>query len=573
MGLASLGYGDPLPTPTPVVQATLACVSDKEFHEFIQSSDKAALADIDDEGAHAPLMLSVLDLSHWTALMNVVTADKAAGMIRLQKAQQSLAVILDQDEVDLEDANRNTRAVEAYLRTANPHEEWTKEIPAPTVNLNDAASGDCTVKLHPLLSRLNIAPCHKTAIEDLSESIVNTQSEVTREKLEASGKGPSIPFLPPRAVEDLLATRSHRTWCVNNINLLAPITVPMWKMWANMDDKEIKICEDRALNRLYMQKEAVLIPNAFPLAMFDHHKCTTTKVQVLVKQDVITCPPRHKKHSATFWNCQRPYIRCTCEQNATSGCTGTMLWFDHAIWYMINNLESFFDQAYGSKLAGKYGAFITWINGAARQAVRAQITFMKIRHLMATAALEATVNVDGKLLAMYFEAPGAKIVERFVRPAQFSLDTAPSASPSTYKKRKYQNNTEKSPASIGYQPWSNEHKGGRGRGQPRRGRGGFYNKNYRSNPSNDGIQFLDTRQNTKLARDSEGQRPGFQSPRQIVQQRGMPEEITMIDSTPPNAIKSVIYGGFGSASGTGSSAPVTKPWSPIKGRVLDWADL
>ena len=366
MDLISLGYGDPLLMPTLAVQATIACVSDMEFHEFIQTSDKVALANTDDKGAHALLLLSVLDLSHWTALMNVVTADKVASLTRLKQAQQSLASILDQDEADLDEANRNTCAVEAYLRAANPHEDWTKEIPAPTVNLNDPTNSDCTVKLHPLLSRLNIAPSHKTAIEDLSENIVNTQSEVTWEKLEASSKGPSIPFLPPRAVEELLATRSHRTWYVNNINLLAPITTPMWKMWSNMVDREVKVCEDRALNRLYMQKEAVFILNAFPLAMFDHHKYTTTKVQVLVKQDVITCPPRHKKHSVTFWNCQRPYIRCTCEQNTTSGCTGTMLWFDHAIWFMINNLESFFDQAYGSKLAGKYGAFITWINGAAR---------------------------------------------------------------------------------------------------------------------------------------------------------------------------------------------------------------
>ena len=292
---------------------------------------------------HVKTGIYKLDLSHWTALMNVVTTDKAVGLIRLKQAQQSLASILDQDEVDLDEANRNTRAVEAYLSTANPHEDWTKEIPAATINLNDPASGDCTIKLHPLLSRLNIAPSHKIAIKDLSKSIVNTQSEVTREKLEASGKGPSIPFMPPQAVEELLATCSHRTWCVNNINLLAPITTPMWKMWTNIDDREVQVCEDRALNRLYMQKEAVLIPNAFPLAMFDHYKCTTTKVQVLVKKDVITCPPRHKKHSAMFWNYQRPYIRCTCEQNATSSCTSTMLWFDHAIWYMINNLESFFD--------------------------------------------------------------------------------------------------------------------------------------------------------------------------------------------------------------------------------------
>ena len=69
---------------------------------------------------------------------------------------------------------------------------------------------------------------------------------------------------------------------------------------------------------------------------------------------------------------------------------------------------------------------------------------------MAVVALEALVNADGKLLAMYFEAPGAKIVERFVRPAQFLLDTAPSPSPSTYKKRKFQNNADTSPAALGY---------------------------------------------------------------------------------------------------------------------------
>jgi hypothetical protein len=72
------------------------------------------------------------------------------------------------------------------------------------------------------------------------------------------------------------------------------------------------------------------------LAMFDHHKCTTTKVQVLAKQDMLTCPPRHKKYSATFWNCQRPYIKCMCEQDAASGCKGTMLWFDQAMWFLVN---------------------------------------------------------------------------------------------------------------------------------------------------------------------------------------------------------------------------------------------
>ena len=193
---------------------------------------------------------------------------------------------------------------------------------------------------------------------------------------------------------------------------------------------------------------------------------------------------------------------------------------------------------------------------------------------MAATTLEATVNTDGKLLATYFEAPGAKIIERFVRPAQFSLDTAPSPSPSTYKKCKHLNMGETSPAMLGYLQWNNEHKGGRGRGMARRGRGGSYNKNYRSN--NVGIEFLhpqESRNDPKRARDSDGQRPNTQGPSHGSMQRGMPEEITMVECTPPQAIRSTIYGGAASLSTSGSSAPSVKMWSPIKGRVLDWADL
>jgi hypothetical protein len=64
----------------------------------------------------------------------------------------------------------------------------------------------------------------------LSKTIQHTQLEVERMALEASGKGPAIPFLPCRAVEEQLSLKAHRTWCLSNINLLALITVAMWKM-------------------------------------------------------------------------------------------------------------------------------------------------------------------------------------------------------------------------------------------------------------------------------------------------------------------------------------------------------
>lgn len=553
-------------------------MDDAEIHSYVQTKDLEAFANKDDEGAHAPMLLATLDLSHWTAIMQSAITDKAAGLTRLRQAHDVLPKILDSDELELEEASRNTKTVEAYLRLANPHESWTKDslsIPTTDITGSTPPTTSPSPASHPLLSRLKLAPAHKSALEDLSESIQSTQAEAARVQLEATGRGPAIPFLPPRAVEEQLSTRSHRTWCINNINLLAPITTSMWKMWAFLSDIDVKRCEDKALSREGLLREPVIIPNAFPLALFDHHKCTSTKVQVLVKQDVLTCPPRHKKYSSTMWNCQRPYIRCTCEQTAVVGCKGTMLWFDHAIWFMINNLGRFFDDAYGTSLAGKFAAFVTWLSGAARPAVYAQITFSSIRRMMENAALEVTVNPTAKLLAKHHEAPGARMVERFIKPASFSLETAPSPSPATYKKRKYNASGATPPPGYVQPQMRNAFRGGSSAPQNRRGRGG-YNKKFRSNnsPGEHKLNFdaesrtYDRGHDTRRAWDADFRYGGVPNPSPSRLQRGMPEEVSVITSTPPSISRG------GSPATDSASSVVIKPYrSPMKGRVLDWADL
>ena len=187
---------------------------------------------------------------------------------------------------------------------------------------------------------------------------------------ESAGKGPSIPFMPPRPVEERLNACSHRTWYLCNINLLAPIPVSVWKIWSNLSDSNVKHWESKALSTASQSAESHAIANAFPLAMYEHHKCTTTSILLHAKQDVLTCPPRMAQYSSKLWNCRHPYFRCTCSQNAKSGCRGTMIWFDHSVWFMLNNLERFFDARYPS-LATKYGAFITWISAAGLLAVKA----------------------------------------------------------------------------------------------------------------------------------------------------------------------------------------------------------
>jgi hypothetical protein len=78
---------------------------------------------------------------------------------------------------------------------------------------------------------------------------------------------------------------------------------------------------------------------------------------------------------------------------------------------MINNLTVFFPDSMYPSLPSKFGAFLTWMKGAARVAGRTQITFLTIRHLMVVAALEYVVDPNQKLLPKHYEAPGARKIE------------------------------------------------------------------------------------------------------------------------------------------------------------------
>ena len=92
--MAKLGYKEPLFAPSPVVQVTLAAIKEPEIHAFIQSTDLSSLADKDEDGEHAPLLLEVLDLSHWLAIMNASLEKKEDGLSKHSQAHTALALCL-----------------------------------------------------------------------------------------------------------------------------------------------------------------------------------------------------------------------------------------------------------------------------------------------------------------------------------------------------------------------------------------------------------------------------------------------------------------------------------------------
>lgn len=169
-------------------------------------------------------------------------------------------------------------------------------------------------------------------------------------------------------------------------------------------------------------------------------------------------------------NVQRPYMRCVYNPWATSGCKGSIIWFDHAIWTMVNKLKIFFPN-YPTSVA-RFGVFIIWMYESAKIAVKAAIVFYTGREYIIKAPIQLSQNPNQRLLKDIMDAPIASKIERLLKGPKFSLahPGSPSKAPTPFKKLRLNLNSSpsdgvfvgnrgcSSPRGRGYNPA----RGGRG---------------------------------------------------------------------------------------------------------------
>jgi hypothetical protein len=486
--LIKKGYKEPLAPPTPGIQATMASIASTIFHSTVQRLDSEALADMNDEGLHAPTLLEVLDLRYWTMLLDACLHSEEKGMRKLQELFDDLPNILSADDQDAEKMAVQTRMIDEALMVANQE--------AKSVTDNSGSQGKSrlliigstptrdvvTQRPKSLLTRLPIPEEEKDSILQYCADIEANQAAADLDKLEASGMGPSVPWLPPRQLELRLGGLENRMWMHPNINHLAPITVEMWKCWASLSEQEVATAISNAVNNEQPLKNGCKLTGAFPISAYDPKKCPITEgVHVRTRQDLPLGLQRDKKHRQNWWNVNRPFLRCGCPLNGPKdACSGKMIWFDHAIWCMIHNLDLFFPAK--GHLCSKYAALVGWLETAARDAVKASVTFAYIRTMMIEGALEYATNPSGKLLAKYGDGAGVRKIERMIRPG--SNAGIGQSSNLSFKRTLPDLNKE-----SGNTPHKRAHIPGRGRGPshhrpayqgPGRGRGAYnYNQQRR----------------------------------------------------------------------------------------------
>ena len=103
---------------------------------------------------------------------------------------------------------------------------------------------------------------------------------------------------------------------------------------------------------------------------------------------------------------------------------------------------------------------------------------------------------------------------------------------------------------------------------------GGYNRNFHPNPNDQCRNHdVDSRRSGDLTRPRNPDLPPTHASRDSPTRKlqwGMPEEVSIIESTPmPGTSGPHVTPPYASAS----SSATLKPWSPIKGRVLEWSDL
>lgn len=111
-----MGFKEPLPAPSPIVQVTIAGMP-QEVHDYIQRTDLQTIESTPEDGEPL-LLLHVLDLGHWTRVFELANSDPPAAVARLADAAQKLADLNHRDALEMNEAKANTSRVEEYLGTA-----------------------------------------------------------------------------------------------------------------------------------------------------------------------------------------------------------------------------------------------------------------------------------------------------------------------------------------------------------------------------------------------------------------------------------------------------------------------
>ncbi|CAM6098861.1 unnamed protein product [Calypogeia fissa] len=195
----------------------------------------------------------------------------------------------------------------------------------------------------------------------------------------------------------------------------------MWQAWATISPLESRLCREQALNAVTKSDKAPVFISCWPMKVFGSPKyhCSVA-AGAKIRGQFVTNSTRLDDHKSKLWNWLQPFFRCSCYKGSKSGCGGQLIWFDHAVWYILNHLDLFFQAAL---IQGRLVLLIKFLSGDARKMVLDQISFIYLRQFMTEAAMELVAHPEERFLTKYGDSKGIRTIEALFKPGSFSDKT------------------------------------------------------------------------------------------------------------------------------------------------------
>ena len=158
-----------------------------------------------------------------------------------------------------------------------------------------------------------------------------------------------------------------------------------------------------------------LIKAPFTMAFLDNAKCASAAgIYGRTKGPMPFSKTSAEYYSESVWNIGRPYVKCACKfLDNRALCESSIIWFDHAIWYILNHLEALFPDR---PVEFHLPLLCSWLGDQARNLVLAQIAFVHFRNYMLGTLKELKGEEPGTILTTYNNFKGIKSISGILNP-------------------------------------------------------------------------------------------------------------------------------------------------------------
>lgn len=349
-------------------------------------------------------IMNLLTFNDWVLVLANLDADAKEGLLHLQKLASNLSAIELSHKADLLQFSAKGADLSNFIR---------KLCGLPSC-FATTKSSDPAQAQKGLFCRDDAAV---EAVKSFQQGLSSTSETSLLDMVPKVSK--CFPFLPPRQIAIEGIELDHQLWELQNKAFVAPISIETWVFLAALPASTSEDCRLDILKGVQFLDKGDVIKAPFSMHFLDSRRCPILSgLYVRTKGTMIFSKQSSEFYSESIWNIYRPYIKCACKAlDAKADCESNILWFDHAIWFILNHLGDLFP----SHTEEHFLPMIcSWLGDQAKEAVRAQIAYLHFRSFMYEALKELKSEAPSHLLSNFSASKGIKHILSLLKP---SLDT------------------------------------------------------------------------------------------------------------------------------------------------------